>query len=78
MLAFEDVVVGAADADAARAHEHFAGEGNWRWTLGDDEFATSTNTTQPLAGSGPHDDVTDDDIERAIAEIQSAIRKVPR
>ena len=46
--------------------------------LGDDEFATSTNTTQPLAGSWPHDDVTDDDIERAIAEIQSAIRKVPR
>ena len=46
--------------------------------LGEEEFATSTNTTQPLAGGGPHDDVTDDDIERAIAEIQSAIKKVPR
>jgi len=47
-------------------------------TLGDDEFATSTNTTQPLAGHAPSDDVTEDDIERAIAEIQSAIKKVPR
>jgi serine/threonine protein phosphatase PrpC len=47
-------------------------------TLGDDEFATSTNTTQPLAGHGASDDVTEDDIERAIAEIQSAIKKVPR
>jgi len=47
--------------------------------LGDEGFATSTNTTQPLAGVGaPADDVTEDDIERAIAEIQSAIRKVPR
>jgi serine/threonine protein phosphatase PrpC len=47
-------------------------------TLGDDEFATSTNTTQPLAGHAASDDVTEDDIERAIAEIQSAIKKVPR
>jgi serine/threonine protein phosphatase PrpC len=47
-------------------------------TLGDDEFATSTNTTQPLAGHTQSDDVTEDDIERAIAEIQSAIKKVPR
>jgi serine/threonine protein phosphatase PrpC len=46
--------------------------------LGEEEFATSTNTTQPLGIGGPHDDVTDDDIERAIAEIQSAIKKVPR
>jgi serine/threonine protein phosphatase PrpC len=47
-------------------------------TLGDEEFATSANTTQPLSVGGPNDDVTDDDIERAIAEIQSAIKKVPR
>jgi len=47
--------------------------------LDDDEFATSTNTTQQLEG-GPGDlaDVTDADIERAIAEIQNAIKKVPR
>jgi serine/threonine protein phosphatase PrpC len=47
-------------------------------TLGEEQFATSTNTTQPLAIGGATDDVTDDDIERAIAEIQSAIKKVPR
>ena len=46
-------------------------------TLDEEEFATS-NTTQPLPGREPADDVTDDDIERAIAEIQSAIKKVPR
>ena len=46
-------------------------------TLDAEEFATS-NTTQPLPGREPTDDVTDDDIERAIAEIQSAIKKVPR
>jgi len=46
--------------------------------LDEEEFATSTHTTQPLAGHTPSDDVTDDDIERAIAEIQSAIKKVPR
>ena len=46
-------------------------------TLDEEEFATS-NTTQPLPGREPTDDVTDDDIERAIAEIQSAIKKVPR
>jgi serine/threonine protein phosphatase PrpC len=46
--------------------------------LDDEEFATSTDTTQPLPGHTPSDDVTDDDIERAIAEIQSAIKKVPR
>jgi hypothetical protein len=44
-----------------------------------EEFATSTNTTQQLDPGGlPPDEVTDDDIERAIAEIQNAIRKVPR
>ena len=47
-------------------------------TLGDSEFATATNTTQQLGGAPISDDVTDDDIERAIAEIQSAIKKVPR
>ena len=49
-------------------------------TMDDSEFATSTNTTQQLGGAddAPADDVTEDDIERAIAEIQNAIRKVPR
>jgi PPM family protein phosphatase len=46
--------------------------------LEDEQFATSTNTTQQLHTDQPLDEVTDDDIERAIAEIQSAIRKVPR
>ena len=47
-------------------------------SLDDEQFATSTNTTQQLKGGEPVDDVTDEDIERAIAEIQSAIKKVPR
>jgi serine/threonine protein phosphatase PrpC len=47
-------------------------------TLDESEFATSTNTTQQLGDGTPSDDVTDDDIERAIAEIQNAIKKVPR
>jgi serine/threonine protein phosphatase PrpC len=48
-------------------------------TLDDSEFETSTNTTQMIDGPLPAaDDVTEDDIERAIAEIQSAIKKVPR
>ena len=47
-------------------------------TLGEEQFATSTNTTQPLNVGGASDDVSDDDIERAIAEIQNAIKKVPR
>jgi len=48
-------------------------------TMDEEEFASSTNTTQPLGAVGPPpDDVTDADIERAIAEIQNAIRKVPR
>jgi serine/threonine protein phosphatase PrpC len=43
------------------------------------QFATSTNTTAQLDSPATAvDDVTDEDIERAIAEIQSAIRKVPR
>jgi len=47
-------------------------------TLEDEQFATSTNTTQTLDDGRPADDVTEEDIERAIAEIQDAIRKVPR
>jgi serine/threonine protein phosphatase PrpC len=48
-------------------------------TMDAEEFATSTNTTEQLEGTGATlEDVTEDDIERAIAEIQSAIRKVPR
>jgi PPM family protein phosphatase len=49
-------------------------------TLGmeEEQFATSINTTQPLGPAVAADEVTDDDIERAIAEIQGAIRKVPR
>jgi serine/threonine protein phosphatase PrpC len=48
-------------------------------SMDDEEFATSTNTTQQLEGvTGEVEDVTDADIERAIAEIQDAIRKVPR
>jgi outer membrane receptor for ferrienterochelin and colicin len=44
------------------------------------QFATSTNTTEQLDSKAPAtaEDVTDEDIERAIAEIQDAIRKVPR
>jgi serine/threonine protein phosphatase PrpC len=45
----------------------------------EEDFATSTNTTQQLDVAGaPIEDVTDEDIERAIAEIQNAIKKVPR
>ena len=45
----------------------------------EEDFASSSNTTQQLDAPGiPDEDVTDDDIERAINEIQEAIRKVPR
>ncbi|MEP7070103.1 MAG: protein phosphatase 2C domain-containing protein [Usitatibacter sp.] len=44
----------------------------------DTEFTSSTNTTESLESKEPLDDVTDEDIERAINEIQDAIRKVPR
>jgi serine/threonine protein phosphatase PrpC len=45
----------------------------------EDDFASSSNTTEQLDMAGTIDeDVTDDDIERAINEIQDAIRKVPR
>ena len=42
-------------------------------------FTTSSNTTEQLEGKGEGDaDVTEEDIERAINEIQDAIRRVPR
>ena len=48
-------------------------------SLDEEEFATSTNTTEQLAAPNASlEDVTEDDIERAIAEIQNAIKKVPR
>jgi hypothetical protein len=49
-------------------------------SMDDQQFATSTNTTEQLGGGGAPagEDVTDEDIERAIAEIQDAIKRVPR
>ncbi|HUP97201.1 MAG TPA: PP2C family serine/threonine-protein phosphatase [Usitatibacter sp.] len=48
-------------------------------SMDEEEFATSTNTTEQLdAPNAELADVTEDDIERAIAEIQNAIKKVPR
>jgi PPM family protein phosphatase len=48
-------------------------------SLDDEQFTSRTNTTQQLdAPAAALDDVTDEDIERAIAEIQDAIKKVPR
>jgi serine/threonine protein phosphatase PrpC len=44
----------------------------------DTEFTSSSNTTEQLESKTPVEDVTDEDIERAINEIQDAIRKVPR
>ena len=44
----------------------------------DSEFTSSSNTTEQLESKEEVDDVTDEDIERAINEIQDAIRKVPR
>ncbi len=45
----------------------------------EEDFASSSNTTQQLDVPGMADeDVTEDDIERAINEIQEAIRRVPR
>jgi serine/threonine protein phosphatase PrpC len=43
-----------------------------------DDFTSSSNTTEMLGSEVPADDVTDEDIEKAITEIQKAIRKVPR
>ena len=48
-------------------------------SMEEEEFATSTNTTEQLnAPNATLEDVSDEDIERAIAEIQNAIKKVPR
>jgi serine/threonine protein phosphatase PrpC len=48
-------------------------------SMDEQQFATSMSTTAQLDPAGiSAEDVTDEDIERAIAEIQSAIRKVPR
>ena len=44
----------------------------------DTEFTSSSNATELLGSDEVADDVTDEDIERAINEIQNAIRKVPR
>jgi serine/threonine protein phosphatase PrpC len=44
----------------------------------DTEFTSSSNTTEQLESNVPVEDVTDEDIERAINEIQNAIRRVPR
>ena len=45
----------------------------------EEDFASSSNTTQQLDTPGDVEaDVTEEDIERAISEIQDAIRKVPR
>jgi serine/threonine protein phosphatase PrpC len=49
-------------------------------SMDEEQFATSTNTTEQLDSKAPApaEDVTDEDIERAIAEIQDAIKRVPR
>jgi serine/threonine protein phosphatase PrpC len=44
----------------------------------DNEQFTSSANTEMLDAFAPADDVTDADIERAIAEIQDAIRRVPK
>jgi len=44
----------------------------------DTGFTSSSNTTQQMGVDEVADDVTDEDIERAINEIQNAIRRVPR
>ena len=46
-------------------------------SLDNEQFTTSDNT-QELGAADAAEDVTDADIERAIAEIQDAIRKVPK
>ena len=46
-------------------------------SLDDEEFQGSGGSTAELDGKTALDDVTEDDIERAIAEIQDAIKKVP-
>jgi serine/threonine protein phosphatase PrpC len=46
--------------------------------MDEEQFASSSNTTEQMDLKGASDDVTDEDIERAINEIQNAIRRVPR
>ena len=52
--------------------------GRWADQLGRGQGYFINTLVQQLGTPGPVDDVTDEDIERAIAEIQDAIRKVPR
>ncbi len=47
-------------------------------SMAEEQFTTASNSTQELDVPVAHDEVTEEDIERAIAEIQDAIRKVPR
>jgi len=47
-------------------------------SMDDEQFASSSNSTQELDIGGSPDDVTDEDIERAISDIQKALGKVPR
>jgi PPM family protein phosphatase len=44
----------------------------------DTGFTSSSNTTQQIGVDEVSEDVTDEDIEKAINEIQNAIRRVPR
>jgi hypothetical protein len=46
--------------------------------MDNEQFTTSSNTMEFDRPAGATDDVTDEEIEKAIAEIQSAIKKVPR
>ena len=46
--------------------------------MDNEQFTTSSNTMELERPPGVSDDVTDEEIEKAIAEIQNAIKKVPR
>jgi uncharacterized membrane protein len=46
--------------------------------MNNEQFTTSSNTMDIERPAGAADEVTDEEIEKAIAEIQSAIKKVPR
>jgi len=58
------------------SQEQDASEGSTTITEPIEGFTSSMNTTQQIAGL--KDEISDDEIERAIAEIQSAIKKVTR
>lgn len=47
-------------------------------SLDGEGFTSSSSGTVELDRKFPHEDVTDEEIERAIAEIQNAIKRVPR